>query len=179
MTSSGKDTLRTSLGLCWQVTIANQSTARVSVLRYSGATSADGHSSSVLIVDVQDRSGKQMQSPMSFDAGEARTVIVRVNVPITDALSKIIDDATKSKTVKFETLSDVASIAAQAKLDVLGNPVSVAQISGLIGSIIRFPTDYKKTIVSFRVHTGRENVFGTDLVYPGDSAGIVAPVNAH
>lgn len=132
-----------------------------------------------MVVNVEDRDGKQLQLPMSFDGGEARTITVRVYVPITDALSKIIDDALNSQAMKTETLNDIASIAAQAKLDVLGNPVSVSQISTFTAYFIQFPADYKKTVVNFRVHTGREKVFATDLVYPSGLATFLSSSNAH
>jgi hypothetical protein len=66
---------------------------------------------------------------ISFDAGEARTIVVLINVPITDALEKIITDTFKGHEQQLRTLNDVASIAAQSKLDVLGNPVTVYQNS--------------------------------------------------
>lgn len=166
------------LGLCWQVTIANQSTSRVSILWSKAATSSEGHPSTLLFAQIQDRNGKQLPSSMSFDGGEARTVVVRVDVPITDALAKIIADS-KSQMKHTETLADVASIAAEAKLDVLGNPVSVSQITGWSGYFIQFPPDYKKTIVTFRVHTGRENDFATDLIYPGAFASFLSSSIVH
>lgn len=178
MTSVGKGDFHTTVGLCWQLTIANQSTSRVSTLGYEAATS-EGHSSTPLVVEVDDRKGKQLLLPMSFDGGEARTVLVQVDLPITNALGKIIADTMKSQTKRIETLADAASIAAQAKLDVLGNPVSVSQIGGYSLYLIQFPADYKKTIVSFRVDTGRENVFATHLVYPSALAGFVSSNNVH
>ena len=180
MTKVKDSEVYTSLGLCWQVTIANQSTSRVSVLRYSGSTSTDGHSSTALLPDVRDRNGKQPATPMSFEGGEARTVTVRFDVPITGALDKIITDAIKSKTARLDTLKDAASIAAEARLDVLGNPVSVAKLPDWGAYVITFPSDCKKTIVTFRVHTGRENVFESQFIYPSESVAFVSSsTNAH
>jgi hypothetical protein len=91
-------------------------------------------------------------------------------VPITDALLKLIDDAIDWHDTT-NTLSDVASIAAHAKLDVLGNPVSVEEV-GLVYAVV-FPSDYKKTIVTFRVRTGRDNVFEMQLTYPNNVANLL------
>jgi hypothetical protein len=106
----------------------------------------------------------------------------RADVPITDALWKLIDDAiksptdaTKSRTTEPHALSrlnDVAIMAAQAKLDVIGNPVRVEELVGLM-YVIEFPSGYKKTIVPFRLRTGRDNVFDTQLTYPTNSLDLV------
>jgi hypothetical protein len=92
-------------------------------------------------------------------------------VPITDALWKLIDDAVKRHDA-IDTLNDIALIAAQAKLDVLGNPVTVSDLGGL-PEVMVFPSAYKKAIVTFRLHTGRDNVFRTQLTYPTNPAGLL------
>ena len=55
-------------------------------------------------------------------------------MPITDALLKLIDDAIDWHDTT-NRLSDVASIAAHANLDVLENPVSVEEV-GLVYAVI-------------------------------------------
>jgi hypothetical protein len=158
-----------SVGLCWEVTIANQSGARITVVNfnYSSTISSEGPPfEKEHTADVLDRKGHTLTTPVSFEGAEARTVVVRVSVPITDALWKLIDDAIKHHDMTgLDTLNNVASIAAQAKLDVLGNPVSVREIGDSVYALA-FPSDYKETIVPFRVRTGRDNVFETKLIYP-------------
>jgi hypothetical protein len=65
----------------------------------------------------------------------------------------------------LHTLNDAAIIAAQSKLDALGNPVSVTQLGPVDAYLLKFPTDYKQAVVFFQVHTGREKVFTTTLAY--------------
>lgn len=76
-------------------------------------------------------------------------------------------------------MNDVASIAAEAKLDVLGNPVAVSEISGFAAYVMTFPSDYKKTIVNFRVETGRNNTFETQLTYPSGPFDFVPSSSVH
>jgi hypothetical protein len=161
-TSTKNQSISWWVGLCWQMTIANQSGSRASVVDYSSKLSSEGH----LPTDVLDQNGPTLAKPIGFDGGEARTIVVRVSVPITDALQKLIDDAIKRPTDKKpETLNDVASIAAEAKLDVLGHPATVSEMDSL-AYLVRFPSDYKKSIVTFRLQTGRGSVFETQLIYP-------------
>ena len=106
--------------------------------------------------------------PISFEGGEARTIIVRVHVPITDAFGKIINETIKSQAAQFRTLTDAAAVAhAQAKLDVLGNPASVSELGGF-GYIMTPSPRYQKTVVVLRLHSGRDKVFETELTYPND-----------
>ena len=160
------------VGLCWQMTIANQSGSRVSIVNVSSTFPLEGHPPRKWAASFLDQEGHSVAAPISFDGGEARTLVVRLGAPITDALWTIIDDAvkpqhdtTKPRASTLETLNDVASLAAQAKLDVIGNPVSVEEVGDLTYLIV-FPSDYKKTIVNFRVQTGRNNVFDTQLTFP-------------
>jgi hypothetical protein len=62
-------------------------------------------------------------------------------------------------------------MAAQAKLDALGNPVSVSEAGPVY--MIGFPSDYKKAIVNFRLQTGRGKFFETQLIYP--TAAVLVP----
>lgn len=157
------------------MTIANQSGSRASVVDYSSKLSSEGH----LSTDVLDQKGHTLAKPIGFDGGEARTIVVRVSVPITDALQKLIDDAIKRPTDKKpETLNDVASIAAEAKLDVLGHPATVSEMDSLAYAV-GFPSDYKKSIVTFRLQTGRGNVFETQLIYPTGPIDLVPRRKAH
>jgi hypothetical protein len=172
------------VGLCWQVTIANQSGTRASIVDSSSAFPMEGHPPKKWIAaSILDQKGHTLAAPISFDGGEARTVVVRIGVPITDALWKLIEDAikapdgTKPQAKDLETLTDVASMAAQAKLDTLGNPVTVSEAGPVY--VIGFPSDYKKAIVNFRVQTGRGNFFETQLTYPNGPVELVPLSKAH
>ena len=92
---------------------------------------------------------------------------MRVMLPITDAFDKIITDTIKSHAVEIRTLTDAAVVAAPAKMDVLGNPVSVSEF-GRFGYIITASPHYKKTVAVLRLHSGRDKVFETQLTYPND-----------
>lgn len=157
-----------SIGLCWQVVVANQSSSRASIIRYSSTMLSDARSSEPAPAELLDRKGTtELSMPISFEGGEARTIIVRVSVPITDAFGKIINDTIKSQAAQFRTLADAAAVAAQAKLDVLGSPASVSELGGF-GYIMTPSPRYQKTVVVLRLHSGRDKVFETELTYPND-----------
>lgn len=158
-----------SIGLCWQVVVANQSSSRASITFAKSSTMlSDARSSEPAPVELLDRKGTtKLSMPASFEDGEARTIIVRVGVPITDAFGKIINDTIKSQAAQFRTLADAAAVAAQAKLDVLGNPASVSELGGF-GYIMTPSPRYQKTVVVLRLHSGRDKVFETELTYPND-----------
>ena len=139
--------------------------SRVTIVDFSSIGPVDS-----AFTDVMNWEGRTLTTPINLEGGEARTLVARIGVPITDALLKLINDAIKRHDTT-NTLSDVASKAAQAKLDILGNPVSVEEM-GPVYAIV-FPSDYKKTIVTFRVRTGRDNVFETQLTYPSNVANLL------
>jgi hypothetical protein len=102
---------RAFVGLCWELTIANQSETRASIVNFSSAFPLEGHPKTASILDQK---GHTLAAPISFDGGEARIMVVRIGVPITDALRKLIEDAikaptdaTKPQTKVPGTLSDV------------------------------------------------------------------------
>ena len=159
----------TTLGLCWQVTMANQSGSRASAVKFSSSRASENRvsenkNSRELLTVVYEIKGGIVSLPMSFDGGEARTLIAVILLPVTDALGSMISGDSK-RSQRIETFNDVAAIASKAKLDVLGNPVSVDELASF-GYLIRYPSDYKKTVITFRAHTGRNKVFETQLTYP-------------
>ena len=136
--------------------------------RHSSTMLSDARSSEPAPAELLDRKGTtELSMPISFEGGEARTIIVRVSVPITDAFGKIINETIKSQAAQFRTLADAAAVAAQAKLDVLGNPASVSELGGF-GYIMTPSPRYQKTVVVLRLHSGRDKVFETELTYPND-----------
>jgi hypothetical protein len=145
------------------LTIANQSGSRVSAVKFSSNQVSESKNVQQRLTSVFDLRGNTLSTPLSFDGGEARTLVVLVPVPITDALGAIINSGFKKQPI--ETLKDVATIAAQAKLDVLGYPVAISEMSGF-AYFVTYPSDYKKTVINFRVQTGRDKVFDTQLTYP-------------
>jgi hypothetical protein len=76
-------------GLCWKVTIANQSNSRISIISYR-ATS-DGPT----VAEFIDDKGRSIPTPITLDAGEARTFLIRASVSGTPLLKKTIDESVK------------------------------------------------------------------------------------
>jgi hypothetical protein len=166
---STKDkSVHSTIGLCWQVVISNQSSSRASIIYPEASMLSDDHSSEPLAPMLLDRKGTELSMPISFEGGEARTIVVLVSLPITDAFGKIVNDTIKSQAGgQFRTLADAAAVAAQAKMDVLGNPVSVSEF-GRFGYVVTPSPRYQNTVVVLRLHSGRDKVFETQLTYPND-----------
>ena len=60
------------VGFCWQVTIANQSAARVTIVNYDLTIPSEGPLfGKGETADVLDRNGHTLTTPISFEGGEA------------------------------------------------------------------------------------------------------------
>lgn len=172
LSAKGTDVLP-NVGLCWTVTVANQSNIRISVIRYL-ATLSSSNTQQALPgpVEIIDGNGKGMPTPIIFDSGEARTLLIRASVPGTMSLKTIIDDFVKTSGNDKFYLSDLAYSAAQSNFDVLGNPIETHDLAGW-GHILTFPANYKQTIVSLKFNTGRNNTFSTQLIFPRGTIDVV------
>jgi hypothetical protein len=161
------------VGLCWTVTVANQSNIRISVIRYVAALpSSNAQQALPSSVEIVDANGKDVPTPIIFDSGEARTLLIRASVPGTILLKTIIDDFVKTSGNDKFYLSDLAYSAAQSNFDVLGNPIETHDLAGW-GHILTFPANYKQTIVSLKFNTGRNNTFSTQLIFPRGTIDVV------
>jgi hypothetical protein len=169
--SGSRDKPSWQVGLCWTLTVANQSTARISVLQF--LTSVESPKGTDYPVDMLTDKGVRLPSPFILDGGDARTLIARVSVSGTPLLEKTINDFVKSHPKDASYLADFAYFAAQNNLDVLGNPVEKQDLSDLI--FLRFTSSYKRTVLSLRLLTGRENTFTTQLVFPRGDFDVVSP----
>jgi hypothetical protein len=157
----GKPT--STIGLCWKVIVANQSTARTSIVDFE-----DDGTNKIwlpLVAGVLTDKGALLSTPFALDGGEARTITVRIMVPGTPLLEKMIKDFGEATNKNRISLKDFAYYAAQNNLDVLGNPVEKQDSEWVI--LVTFPTSYKDTTVSLRLKTGRGNTFSTELHFPG------------
>jgi hypothetical protein len=163
-----------TINLCWKVIVANQSTARISIVDFASELEAPHP---LLPADklklplplspfgVRTDNGKELTTPLVLDGGEARAITVSIPVSGTPLLEKLVKDFVEAPKAPDYSLMDFAYYAAQNNLDVLGNPVEKRSAGDFL-IVVKFPTSYKGTTVPLRLKTGRGNTFSTELRFP-------------
>jgi hypothetical protein len=159
------------IGLCWKLTVANQSTARSAVVRFW--TVADDDKRYQIPANMLTEKGTTLPLPLILDGGEARTLIARISVAGTPLLERTVQDFAKANP-DARSLADFAYFAAQANLDALGNPIETQKFTDDV-NLITFPSNYKSTNVSLQLMTGRNHTFNNLLVFPAGHLGAVSP----
>jgi hypothetical protein len=174
--TSGKRTPQISL--CWKVTVANQSTARTSIVDFASEDETKMLLTPLVpLAHLLTDKGAQLPTPLTLDGGEARTITVRIPVSGTPLLEKMIHDFNAPNN---PTLMDFAHYAAQNNLDVLGYPVEKKEVSDLKLIFVTFPANYKGATVSLRLKTGRDNTFSAELHFPIGPFNLIVPrINPH
>jgi hypothetical protein len=153
------------LGLCWMVTISNQSDSRISLISHqalaienAGATFYSG------FTEVEDEHGKPVPFPIILDAGEARPYLVRAPISVPQSVAMIIDTLSKSAPLGSLKVTAVQNAAAGAGLDIIGNSVDVKTYGD--GLIISWPVNYRQAVAFLSLQSGRGTIFVSQLTFP-------------
>ena len=152
------------LGLCWLVTITNQSENRLSLVHAQVFEMRNGalvYSSGFR--EFENIAGGTAAFPIALDGGEAKLVLVRTPVLVAPAVSKAIDSLPDSP--KPISLGFLMKYLSQHKLDLIGNSLELIEVDGQIqGWSIKPPV--MRTISLLKVETGRGGTFVTQIGWP-------------
>jgi hypothetical protein len=157
------------LGICWTLTITNQSETRTSIVRETiynfDKTSGDFKMTRYLkFTEFETDKGSNpfASSPVVLDAGEARRFLVRLPVRVPDGVAEVINEVLNSGNRTTLQLKEIERPLADNGLDMIGNAVRPGSIGFGYLSVPRQVTG------QISLTTGRENRFAAQLVYPSE-----------
>jgi hypothetical protein len=144
------------LGLCWIVTMYNQSKNTVTIDFYDVVDENFDYTASKPpgYVPLEDMNGKPLQPPIAIDGGKFEKVLVRKLVAVSQPLTKLVDTASRSPT-RFRTLRDLILAAAAQGTDIMGN------------KLVPSPNDQFEIITTAQlvVETARGKRFSEQMIY--------------
>jgi hypothetical protein len=154
-----------SLGLCWIVTLTNQSDTRASVV--SGTVREVAKAGLVYrsgFTEFEDTKGQALTFPIVLDGGEARSYLVRVPVQVTKAVAEVIAKALAAK--PEQSLKELQYQTFAKQLDLVGNEVNAHDTGSGWITIWSLPMNQGTTFAQVEVSTGRGRSFQTQMRYP-------------
>jgi hypothetical protein len=179
------------LGLCWLVTVTNQSDRRTSIISHQAfeledvtvanqsdrRTSISGHQLFDLkargsiyrsgYTEIEDvGSGHPTSFPIVLDSGEAKSYIFRVPISVPSSVAKIIESASKTDSAsRHLTFKELEHDTFDAGLDILGTPVTVRHFSPDLYDA-EYDTGFRKVIGQMKLVTGRGREFNCNMAFP-------------
>ncbi len=154
------------IGLCWSVTLANDSEDRLSIVDYR-VFSGDGLAWFGSFQNLEAEDGKPLSLPLNLDGGEARKVIVRAGFPVPAAVAHVIGQMPEFKSLALGSVSIGAlqHVLAAAGLDYVGNTVQPMITDGKVTGW-SYPSSLKHVTAVLNIETGRGSVFNGNMSYP-------------
>ena len=150
-----------ALGLCWIVTIINQSDSKLSIVSYQVEEVTNRRSMYRSgFLEVEEMQGGAAALPIYLDAGEARSYVVRVPIGVSEAVAKVIDEL-KTARAKW-SVQEAQSRAFSAGFDLVGNPVEVKSFDGG-ATLVSWKDMSRLAVAQVRFETGRGNAFSKQL----------------
>ena len=156
------------IGLCWSITLANESENKLSIVEQRVFSLRDGNK--VWFGNFQDletANGVPIQLPITLDGGEAREILVRGGVMVPREVAQAIAHMPEfeSHTLAALPLATVQQKLAMAKLDFIGNKVEPIIVNGqYLGFSITTP--WIEMVNVLTLTTGRGATFSTRMTYP-------------
>ncbi|RQS86455.1 hypothetical protein DF048_31940 [Burkholderia seminalis] len=157
------------IGLCWKVTIANQSEDRLSIVNQDLSNIVHGKRTFVggKFDNLETVDGQHISLPIMLDGGEARTVIVRAPTMISEKVAPLVwklltaqGGEQKPKTLK---VSELLQELRQERTDLMGNDLEPIA-NGVDAWAYRNPISYADTL--FKVVTARGTVSTVEMTEP-------------
>ncbi|WP_155641250.1 hypothetical protein [Burkholderia cepacia] len=162
-----------ALGLCWDVTIANGSENRLSLVNYQiRSVGRSNQETNLPGSALETVDGEPLSLPMSLDGGEAKRIRVRSSVPIDGAVNSAIRqimnprEQGKSSLAVPPNMRELSiALARLAHVDIAGNPLeNIAEDDNTVRWTWQEPANYLRSII--RVQTGRGGWAAQWLVQP-------------
>jgi hypothetical protein len=156
------------IGLCWGVTLANDSENRLSIVDARVLDIQSGRT--VLIGGFQNfeaGGGVPLGLPIILDGGEAKEIFVRGAVMVPPAVARVISQMPEyqNHTLDKIPLASVQRALAMANLDFLGNRVEPTIINGKYSGFSISPP-VKGVVDVLTLTTGRGATFSVRMTYP-------------
>jgi hypothetical protein len=155
------------LGLCWQVTITNQSEDKLSIVSHKafsvGRKAGLNYMSGFR--EVEDQAGNEIPFPLTLDGGEAKAVYVRVGFLISDPKEAGLIQAFLRGRPTPAAMAELQQYLVEHNIDLADNSLSVRHIDekNSVWSIVG-PTKYDEAGIRFI--TGRKSVMVATMSYP-------------
>jgi hypothetical protein len=159
------------IGLCWSVTLANDSENRLSIVDYRVFSVQEGGLAWFGgFENLEADDGKPLSLPLNLDGGEARKIIVRAGFPVPAAVAHVIGQMPEFKSLALGSVSIGAlqHALAAAGLDYLGNTVQPMITEGKVTGW-SYPSSLKRATAVLHIQTGRGSVFDGTMSYPPTS----------
>jgi hypothetical protein len=156
------------IGLCWSVTLANDSENRLSIVDYRVFSVEEGGLAWFGgFQNLETEDGKPLSVPLNLDGGEARKVIVRAGFPVPAAVAHVIGQMREFKSLALGSVSIGAlqHVLAAAGLDYVGNTVQPIISDGKVSGWA-YPSSLKRATAVLHIETGRGSVFNGNMSYP-------------
>jgi hypothetical protein len=157
-----------SIGVCWDVTIANTSDAKLSIVnaKIQGVTGS-GPASVGGFQNFEQIGGSPLSFPVTLDGGEATRILVRVPGLVDKLIMAIVADFAHAQvgTTGKLWLQDVQRLLALENLDLAGNQRRPFSAGSHVGERL-FIGPMKFITYALVLSTGRGSKFNGLLTYP-------------
>ena len=158
------------IGLCWAVTLANESENRLSIVEQRVFNIQDGHTAWIGgFQNLEGANGIPLALPITLDGGEAREIFVRGPVMVPAAVAHAIAQMPEFQNHALGSLplASVQRTLAMANLDFIGNKVDPTIIDGKYSGFSISPP-VKGVVSVLTLTTGRGAIFSARMTYPPD-----------
>jgi hypothetical protein len=154
-----------ALGICWNVTITNESDSRTSLVLHQAQSVREGGGTFFSgFTEVEDGHGKAVPFPVVLDAGEARSYVIRVPFEVPETVAKIINPLISGTNSQLLSLNAIKAILSDASLDLVGNSVEVKKYGD--ERTISWIKQFTPAIGQVKFFTGRGGLFTLQVVFP-------------
>lgn len=161
---------RGEIGLCWAVTLANESENRLSIVDQRIFDIQDGKTGWIGgFQNLEAADGVPLALPITLNGGEAREIFVRGGVMISATVAHAITQMPEFQNHSLGSLplGSVQRALAMAHLDFIGNKVDPTIIDGKYAGFSISPP-VKGVVNVLTLTTGRGATFSTRMTYPPD-----------
>ncbi len=158
------------IGLCWAVTLANESENRVSVVDYRIFDIQEGNTSWIGgFQNLEAANGIPLTLPVTLDGGEAKEIFVRGGVMVPPAVASAIAKMPEFQDHTFGSLplGSVQRALAMEGLDFIGNKVDPIVINGRYSGFSE-SHQIRGVVNVLTLTTGRGATFSVRMTYPPD-----------
>lgn len=159
---------RGAIGLCWSVTLSNDSENRLSIVDHRVFNLQDGRKAWIGgFQTLEAADGKPIQLPITLDGGEAKKIFVRGGIWVPAAVARAIAEMPEfqNHTLGAVPLASVQRALAKKNLDFIGNTVDPTIIDGKYRGFSILPP-VKGVVNVLTLATGRGMTFSTRMTYP-------------
>ncbi|WP_143059933.1 hypothetical protein [Burkholderia contaminans] len=157
------------VGLCWKVTIANQSEGRLSIVNQDLSNIVQGKPTFLggQFDNLETVDGQRLSLPIMLDGGEARTIIVRAPTMVSEKVAPLVwklltaqEGEQKPRALK---VGELLHALRQERTDVMGNTLDPLA-DGIDAWTYRNPISYADSV--FKVVTARGTVSTVEMTEP-------------